>query len=130
MSTNDAQSVADRYLRASGSSEGEGYRLALDEMRWLLGHASQLNATRLELLRSLQTALPRVGDDLKELLTDLIIMESRLAGRGERLQSLMAELKEEVLPEGVPVDEGELRDAVVEMLEAAARVQSVAEAHS
>ena len=127
MSTNDAQSVADQYLGAGGSSDGEGYRLALEEVAWFLGHASNLNATRLELLRSLQTALPGAGGDLKELLTDLIVMESRVAGRGERLQSLMAELKEETLPHGVPVDQRRLRVALVEILEAAVRVQSAAE---
>ena len=59
---------------------------APDELAWLVAHASRLSATRLERLRSLQTALPGAGGELKELLTDLIIIESRLAGRGERLQ--------------------------------------------
>ena len=75
---------------------------------------------------SLQTALPGAGGELKELLTDLIIMESRPAGRSERLQGLVAELKD-ALPAGVPVDEQRLREAVVEMLEAAARVETAAE---
>ena len=127
MTANDAEIVAERYLRASGRSEGEAYRLTLDELAWLVAHASRLSATRLELLRSLQTVLPGAGGELKELLTDIIIMESRLAGRGERLQGLVAELKDDSPPDGVPVDEQRLREAVVEILEAAARVETAAE---
>ena len=61
------------------------------------------------------------------LLTDLIIMESRLAGRGERLQGLLGELEDDDLPDGVPVDEERLREAVVEILDAEARVETAAE---
>jgi len=123
----DAASVADRYLNAQGThSEGQ-YRLTLDELAWLAAHASRLSATRLELLRSLQTALPGADGELKELLTDIIIMESRLAGRGERLQVLLAELKDDSPPDGVSVDQQRLREAIVEILEAAARVETAAE---
>ena len=93
---------------------------APDELAWLVAHASRLSATRLERLRSLQTALPGAGGEL-------IIIESRLAGRGERLQGLAAELKDDALPAGVPVDEQRLREAVAEILEAAARLETAAE---
>ena len=103
--TANPKSVADGYLNAHGDVEKDQCRLPPDELAWLVAHASRLSATRLERLRSLQTALPGAGGELKELLTDLIIIESRLAGRGERLQGLAAELKDDALPAGVPVDE-------------------------
>jgi len=127
MTEPNAGTTTDRCLGASGLVESEAYRLALDEVAWLLGHASRLSATCLELPLFLQIELPGDGGDLKELLTDLIIMESRLASRGERLHGQLAELTDETVAAGVSVDEQRLREAVVEILEAAAHVETAEE---
>ena len=127
MTEPNAGTTTDRCLEASGLVESEAYRLALDEVAWLLGHASRLSATRLELPLFLQIELPGDGGDLKELLIDLLIMESRLAGRGERLQDRLAELTDETVAAGVSMDEQRLREAVVEILEAATHVETAEE---
>ena len=85
MTSQDHESVAERYLAKATRSAAGHCRLGPQELVWLLDHTTRLNGLRLELLRGLQAALPGHHDqdiaDLKELLTDLIIMHSRSSGR-------------------------------------------------
>ena len=79
-----SESVSSLYSDNVGITKGDSYRIAWQELAWLVSHANSMAEARLDLLKSLQTALPSQdsGDiaDLKELLSNLIIMQSRLAG--------------------------------------------------
>ena len=121
---------ADRYLDVAGATGGEAYSLAAEHMLWLVEHATEA------LLRALQTALAAsnesgsVGElpvaELKELLTDLIIMQSRLQGREERLAALLRQVVEQDAPRGVPIEKAKLQSGIRSILDATARIQSEA----
>ena len=127
------ESAASHYLRHAGTGAGQRYHLALEEFAWLVEHSSAMSEVRLELLRALQAALPRSGDPpavvagLKDLLTDLIIMQSRVSGRDEELRGLLRQLIDSKAVDGVPVEESQLSGAVLEVLRASARVEGVAD---
>ena len=103
-------------LSTAGRSDGERYLLMIDELAWLVDHASRLAALRLELLRALQSALPMSDEsgftELKALVTNLIIMQTRLVDRDQGLSELLDRLVESGAVESVPVDDDSLRDAV------------------
>ena len=131
MSTHDQESVGSRYLSEAGPAVDGWLQLAVDELRWLVEHSTQLGERRLELLQALQAALPRAEDggslaELKELLTDVIIMQTRLADRNRRLNKQLNQVVDAGLPDRVPVDEAAVRDAIEAVLRAAAHVQAVA----
>ena len=121
----------ERYLRASGRTEDGRYRLDAAEAAWLLGVLTRLGRARLELLRGLQATLPREGDnvgvaELKETLTNLIIMQTRLADRESDLDERIATAVSAGEIDGLTVDESGLRSALQEIAEAADHVRSVA----
>ena len=127
----DRQSIVSRYLRATTEASGRQSLLSSDEALWLIDHAMDIGAARLELLRALQTKLPATDDpgaiaDLKELLTDLIVMQTRLSGREERLKVLLRQVADAGVLGRVPVEEPGLRHVLVAVLEASARVEQVA----
>ncbi len=129
MSTQGPQSLIDRYLDALGAEAGAPSRLPMQEVLWLIEHATRLGVLRLRLLRALQAALPRsegVAAELKDLLTDLIIMHSRLADRDSRLKEKLGQVVGAGTLSHVPVDEADLRDAIREMAEAIAHLRAVA----
>ena len=87
--------VASSYTSNVGITVDGGYQTTWEELAWLVAHANRLAAARLDILKSLQTALPiQVAGEianLKELLSSLIIMQTRLAGRAAELdESLFA----------------------------------------
>ena len=97
MSSQNADSVADRYLRMAGQAIEQRCQLTIEESIWLINLSSRLLSLRLELLRALQSALSRSGEqnivtELKELLTNLIIMQTRLADRDGRINELINQL--------------------------------------
>ena len=125
------EAITNRYLRAIGHPADDRYQLSADQLLWLIGHSTRLGGQRLELLRALQSALPRSEKpgplaDLKELLTNLIIMQSRLAGREEQLQDLLHQITEAKLLDRVPVDEALLKNSIQEILQASGQVRKVA----
>jgi hypothetical protein len=77
-----------------------------------------LDGLRLELLKALQSALPRddepddVVAELKDLLTNLIIMQNRLSGRDEELGQMLSRLDRSGALNDVPVDESIVRSLV------------------
>ena len=131
MGPQNADNAVSGYMRSAGDVEDNGYRLALDELVWLVEHATGLNGQRLELLRSLQAELPR-GDDqegvaeLKELLTDLIIMNSRLADRESRIGPLLRGLIDVHALERVSVGRDTVEEAIRQIVRASAHATSVA----
>ena len=132
MSSQNEESLTSLFLQNAGAHSEGRYRLELDHLAWLIDHCTRLGALRLELLRDLQAALPRSDDEdgeseLKELLTNLIIMQTRLADREASLHDAMASLTDESRLDPVAVDEELLRDAIAHILDASARVRSVSD---
>ena len=120
--------AAGRYASAVGSTKDDGYRIDVAELARLTGHVGRLNAARLETLKSLQSALPREDEgavsELKELLSQIIIMQTRLAGREESLDELLEELVRLGGTGDVALDEVVISGAATEILRAAERVRS------
>jgi hypothetical protein len=106
----------------------DGYRIEVEELAWLIGHVSRLTAARLEMLKSLQSALPREGEgtvaELKETLSQIIIMQTRLTGREESLDDLLEELVRLGTISHVALDESAVTGAAAEIARAAGRIQS------
>ena len=132
MNPQDAEPTAGRYLRAAGQSSDQRYQLGIDELVWLLGHCSRLSDSRLALLRVLQSALPSSGEpdlvaELKELLSDVIIMETRVSGRNAPLSELLKELAGSRRLDGVPVDEASLTEVIEAIIAGNSHVQATVE---
>jgi hypothetical protein len=89
------RSEVGRYMQAVTTSEKGRAGQPLEELIWLLGHATEMNEVRLRLLQSLQRGLSAqqtksgvaasTVDDLREALTNVIIMQSRISEREETL---------------------------------------------
>ena len=132
MSSQSPDSVVGRYTRASGQESDERYSLTVSELRWLVEHCARLSGLRVQLLRALQTALPMpdeqrgVVSELKEVLTDLIIMQNRLASREERVQDLLDQLIEAEALDRVTVDEALVPTGMLDILRASDHVRTVA----
>ena len=130
MSSQNADSVADRYLRMAGQAIEQRCQLTIEESIWLINLSSRLLGLRLELLRALQSALSKSGEqnivtELKELLTNLIIMQTRLADRDGRINELINQLAKDQILDGASVDEVALREAIVDILQACAHIESM-----
>ena len=63
----------------------------------------------------------------KESLTDLIIMQTRLAKRGEGLQELLGRLGHDGHVITVPIDDSDLRTVALDILRASRHIQQAAE---
>ena len=131
MSPESAESVASRYLRAAGQTSDERYQINIERFTWLVDHCTQLGEVRLDLLRDLQSSLTASGDsdtvvEIKDLLTNLIIMETRMSGRNERLTELLKQLANAEGLDRVPVDPIALAEAIQVIIQASDHVRSVA----
>ena len=131
MNLQGAESITSSYLAASGEAGGGHRHLSAREVCWLVDHCTQLSRLRLELLRALQAELPRSGAqdevaELKELLTNLIIMQTRLAEREGKLGELLRRMADTQVLDVVAVDEAGLRSAIQGILDAAAHIRAVA----
>ena len=90
---------------------GGGRAVPAEELHRLLTGARRRSADELELLRALQRALPQPGDEddavgeLKALLTNAIIMRTRLGEREADLPDLLGRVVDEGRIDTVPVDE-------------------------
>ncbi len=130
MSSKKEESLTTLFLQNAGAPSEGGYRLGLDHVAWLVDHCMRLGALRLELLRGLQTALPKSDDvdsvtELKELLTSLIIMQTRLADREASLHDALDRLVDDSPLDAVSLDEELLRETIQQIIDAPARVRSV-----
>ena len=131
MSPESADSVASRYLRAAGQTTDERYQINIDRFTWLVDHCTQLGEVRLGLLRDLQSSLTASGDsdtvaEFKDLLTNLIIMETRMSGRNERLPEFLTQLANAEGLDRVPVDQATLAEAIQAIIQATDHVRAVA----
>ncbi len=124
----DNETVIDSFLAAVGADEDGRYVLRAEVLARLVRLLTDLGELRLGLLTGLQNALPRADEDspveeLKETLTNLIIMQSRTAGReaGVAQNILDLALAGDVQP--VTVDRDKVRRGLTSLLEAADRVR-------
>ncbi len=132
MSSQNEESLTSLFLQNAGAPSEGRYRLRLDHLAWLIDHCTRLGALRLELLRGLQAALPKSDDgdsvtELKELLTNLIIMQTRLADREDSLHDALRRLADDSRLDTVLLDEKLLREAIQQIVDARARVRSVSD---
>ena len=131
MSSRNEESLTARFLQEAGAPSEGRYRLGLDHLAWLIDHCTRLGALRLELLRGLQAALPKSDDDsvneLKDLLTNLIIMQTRLTDRDASLHDALRRLVDDGRLDAVFLDEELLRETIQQIVDAAARVRSVSD---
>lgn len=108
--------VVGEYMARAGKAEEGRYTLSVEELVWLVRHCARLGALWLRLLKDAQAALPAQDDgpvsELKDLLTNLIIMQTRLAGQEEGLDRLLRKGLEEAQLERVAVDELSLRSGI------------------
>jgi hypothetical protein len=113
--------TADRYAEAVGPGETGRYAVRLEELGWLLRSSLRLNTSRLRLLTALQRGLPEargeqerapeagpVGE-LKGVLTNLIIMQTRLNEREADLARLLERADDQGLATRVDVDPDDVR---------------------
>ena len=120
-----------QYIQAAGTQEGERYSLQVEELAWLLRCTHQWNSLRLQLLTSLQRALslPRGEElqassqagpleELKDVLTNVIIMQTRTNEREETLANQLEAVARQGLVERVAVEEQNVRQWVESILEA------------
>ena len=119
------------YLEAAGRTEGQRYHLRPEEAVWLMRHCTMLSGLRLHLMRELQSALPRAEEstavtDLKELLSNLIIMGTRLADRDESVMELLERLPEDGVLDSLAVDSPVLEDGIRAIVEASKHLHTVA----
>ena len=123
-----AGDAVDGYLDASGSRGAGGYALSAGELLWLLTSGQERGGDELELLKALQRALPQPNDEgdtigeLKALLTNAIIMRTRLSEREADLPDLLRRAVDEGRLDGVAVDEDIVRRIATLMVEAGERI--------
>ena len=129
MSSQDAESIASHYVRTIGRTVDEEYWLEINHLVWLLGHCTRFGGLRLKLLRVLQSSLSSSGEtgtagELKELLTNLIIMETRVSDRNERLSELLKDMTEAGGLDRVSVDQVGLTDAIQAIIEVSGHIRA------
>ena len=124
-----AGDAVDGYLDAAGRRGTGGYALSAGELLWLLTSGQERGGDELELLKALQRALPQPNDEddtigeLKALLTNAIIMRTRLADRETDLAALLGQAADEVGLDHAPVDEDIVRRIAALIAEGGARVR-------
>ena len=109
MSTeSEEDAMVSRYIDSVGMRQGDRYEMRLEELEVILASAHRFNTTRQELLTALQRCLPTPRDDepqlsaqrtlvseLKDALTNVIIMQTRLNGREQSLLELLKQAAEQ-----------------------------------
>lgn len=133
MSTSaDYERVILAYLKAVTRREGERLALSAPELAWLVRHISEWNAVRLRLLAALQHALPasqaqdKVAQELKETLTNVIIMQTRLREREEALARQLDAAAQSGAVRSVAVEASDARAAGGQLLAGQKHLQALA----
>ena len=96
-------------------ADDAGYAVPAGELLRLLESGLRRGADELELLKALQRALPQPGDEddavgeLKGLLTNAIIMRTRLGEREANLPDLLRRVVDKGRIDDVPVDDDVVR---------------------
>ena len=131
-SPNEDVSVAG-YVEAARDEAADVYAVKIEELAWMLRDSFESNTLRLKLLTALQRALPRSADEedgpageLKGLLTNVIIMQTRLNEREADLAGLLEQAAEAVLVKPVEIDPDVVRRLVESIEQAYRRLQVLA----
>jgi len=110
-----------RYLSTVGRFEGDNYLLSINALGAILSLIHRLSAVRTDLTTSLQKSIPQsknreAAEDsndcmnqLKSLLTNLIIMDNRLTKQMEKLTLLIKQSADQSSLQSAPIDEWILR---------------------
>lgn len=139
MSTpNGDGSVVSRFTETVGMGHGERYEIKLDELEVILSASYQLNMIRQELLTALQRSVPMLREDdteqpteqtlsleLKDALTNVIIMQDRLNGRDHELLELLKQAVERQAIDGVRVEPQVVRQWAWAVIQASARLRVI-----
>ena len=102
----EEDALISRFIDSVGTRQGDRYGIKLEELELILGSAHSLNTTRQEFLTALQRSLPtprdeepqlseRLVSDLKDALTNVIIMQTRLSDREQSLLELLHQAAEQ-----------------------------------
>ena len=128
MSTQEQERIVSAYLQAAGSQEGDRYAVKGEELSWLISYAAQLNAAKLRTLTALQHAIPQAGglQELKETLTNVIIMQTRLKDREEALAKALSNAARSGAIKQVSTDATDIREMIKGSVEASQHVQQKA----
>ena len=131
--TLDETAFAEAYLEAAGAERDGRYEINTGELSWLLESTLRWSRLRLRFLVALQRALdlPDEGDasrgtpagDLKGMLTNLIIMQTRLNEREEGFVELLSRADRDALVNPVIVDAQDVRTIALGVLEAYRRLR-------
>lgn len=118
--------VVDRYVDAALGPDGGG--IGVDELKWLLASTYAWGAFRLKVLTALQQAVDRADEDsaagrLKGMITNLIIMQTRIREREGGLSDLLGQADQETAVGPVKVKADELRVFAEGVLGAARHVR-------
>ena len=139
MSTpNGDDSVVSRFTETVRMGHGERYEIKLDELEVILSASYQLNMIRQELLTALQRSVPMLREDdteqsteqtlsleLKDALTNVIIMQDRLNGRDHELLELLKQTVERQAIDGVRVEPQVVRQWARALIQASARLRVI-----
>ena len=130
MSSQYEESLTTLILKSAGEPDEGQYRLRIDYLVWLIDHCTRLDVLRLELLKGLQAALSKSDDqdavtELKELLTNLIIMQTRLSDREDSLHDALRKLMENSRLTSVSLDEELLTETIQKIVDAPAQIRSL-----
>ena len=131
----ESSELADRFAKALEVDGAPDYAVELGQIAAMLISCIELGRLKLQMLTGLQNELPQQSCDagtneLKELLTNVIIMSNRLGQREAEFAMMLAPMAENGSSAKVAVD----RDAVSGWAEAIAeayqRVTSTASSHT
>ncbi|MSQ12870.1 MAG: hypothetical protein EXR47_01770 [Dehalococcoidia bacterium] len=120
------------YLDVVGRLGGDPFALRADEFSWRVRYVAEWNAIRLRLLTALQRALPtsqaedKAAQELKETLTNVIIMQTRLREREEALVQQLEEAAQSGAMRSVTVDASDARSVDEQLLAAQKHLQEIA----
>lgn len=126
------QLLIDLYLNAAGQQDAGRFTLTSGELAWLLRHVSEWNIIRLRLLTALQHALPtsqaqdKAAQELKETLTNVIIMQTRLREREEALVRQLEAAAQSGSIRSVVIDASDARAAGERLLTGQKHLQGLA----
>ena len=119
-----------RYIEEVEAGQGEQYAIKLEQLELILGAGRHITMAQLELLTALQRAVPMSRDhtqlsprqshlrDLKDALTNVIIMQTRLNEREKDFLELLKESSKQQVIGAVRVDPTAVEEWAKAILEA------------
>ncbi len=131
----EQDAVVSRYLEAVGTGDRKRYAISLEELQRIIAASHSINVARMDLLTALQRSVPSTGNtetstsspqtfdaELKDALTNVIIMQTRVNEREQSFHKLLAQAIEQRTVDAVPVEPGHVEDWAKAVLEAARQI--------